>query len=353
MIVTEIGKERKTLARSMRDVNSAIEKLDDVLVVVVFIIAIFVFISFLNSNFTTTLATAGAALLSLSFMFSATCQEVLASIIFLFHKHPFDVGDRVNINGSKYVVKELSLLFTIFKRLDGTIVQANNATLNSLFIENIRRAVTVSETVQLSVDFGTSFSAIQKLRKEMQDFVRANARDYASELEIEIVDATGLNKLLLQLVIRHKSNWQNDALRAHRRNKVHAIAAALMQFMCALVKAIRKVGISASGPGLGDAKNPMHVVKTIAGKATKKRPSSSSSESDAHASLGRKKSIAADPATHLDDDHLLSRDLQYYTTAQHAESQLSPSSSGHESESDKILGRRRKQVGTDLEKGSS
>lgn len=86
MVVNEIGKERKSLARSMRDVDSAIGKLDDVLVAVVFIITIFIFISFLNTNFGTTLATAGTALLSLSFIFSATCQEILASILFLFYK---------------------------------------------------------------------------------------------------------------------------------------------------------------------------------------------------------------------------------------------------------------------------
>jgi small-conductance mechanosensitive channel len=228
MVVHEVSKERKSLTRSMRDVDSAIRKLDDVLVVIVLIIAIFIMISFLNSDFATTLATAGTALLSLSFIFAATCQEILASILFLFYKHPFDVGDRVDINGCRYIVKELSLLFTIFKRLDGTIVQVNNAVLNSAWIENIRRSQTMSEVVQLSVDFGTSFAQIQNLRKEMLVFVKSNSRDYAGDLEIEIMDAKGLDKLLLQVVIKHKGNWQNDALRAHRRNKVFPFLTGLM-----------------------------------------------------------------------------------------------------------------------------
>ena len=114
----------------------------------------------------------------------------------------------------------MSLLFTIFKRLDGTIVQVNNAVLNTLWIENVRRSMTMSEKVQLSVDFGTTFASIQRLRVEMIRFVQSNSRDYASDLEVEIVDAKGLDKLLLQIIIKHKSNWQNDALRAHRRNKV-------------------------------------------------------------------------------------------------------------------------------------
>lgn len=85
-MVNEISKERKSLTRSMRDVDSAIRKLDDVLVIVVFIAMILIFIAFLNTNFGTTLATAGTALLSLSFIFATTCQEILASILFLFHK---------------------------------------------------------------------------------------------------------------------------------------------------------------------------------------------------------------------------------------------------------------------------
>lgn len=79
----------------------------------------------------------------------------------------------------------------------------------------------MSEKVQLSADFGTTFSQIQNLRREMILFVESNSRDYASDLEVEIIDAKGLDKLLLQIVIKHKSNWQNDALRAHRRNKVN------------------------------------------------------------------------------------------------------------------------------------
>jgi small-conductance mechanosensitive channel len=225
MVVHEVSKERKSLARSMKDVDSAIGKFDDVLVIVVFVIGIFILISFLNTDFATTLATAGTALISLSFIFALTCQEILASILFLFYKHPFDVGDRVDVSGAHYVVKELSLLFTVFKRTDGTIVQVNNAILNGLFIENIRRSATMSEKVQLQVDFGTTFFTIQRLRAEMQSFVRANSRDYASELEIEIVDANGLDKLLLQIIIKHKSNWQNDALKAHRRNKVPPLTA--------------------------------------------------------------------------------------------------------------------------------
>jgi small-conductance mechanosensitive channel len=50
----------------------------------------------------------------------------------VFVKHPFDVGDRVTIYGNTedsgkgdgYFVKEISLLFTEFKKMEGHVVEA-------------------------------------------------------------------------------------------------------------------------------------------------------------------------------------------------------------------------------------
>jgi small-conductance mechanosensitive channel len=78
-------------------------------------------VAFLSPNFITTLTTAGTTLLSLSFIFAVTAQEFLGSCIFLFVKHPYDVGDRVDITGPEkecLVVEQISLLYTVFKRID-------------------------------------------------------------------------------------------------------------------------------------------------------------------------------------------------------------------------------------------
>lgn len=73
--------------------------------------------SFFQSSFLTTLSSAGTALISLSFAISTTCQEFLGSIIFLFVKHPYDVGDRVDINSEHLIVEKISLLYTVFTDL--------------------------------------------------------------------------------------------------------------------------------------------------------------------------------------------------------------------------------------------
>lgn len=74
--------------------------------------------AFFKNNFVSVLTTAGTAVLSVSFAFAVTAQEFLGSCIFIFVKHPYDVGDRVDLNGNHLVVETISLLYTVFHNID-------------------------------------------------------------------------------------------------------------------------------------------------------------------------------------------------------------------------------------------
>ncbi len=164
-------------------------------------------VGFLNANFTTTLATAGTALLSLSFVFATTCQEVLGSCIFLFVKHPYDVGDRIDIKDDQLVVAHISLLFTVFKRISNNkTVQIPNIVLNTNWIENITRSKAMKEQILMYINFETSIEDIQALKREMQAFVtdKENSRDFQPEIDVEITGIAEMNKLELRVEIKHK-----------------------------------------------------------------------------------------------------------------------------------------------------
>lgn len=81
------------------------------------------------------LTSASSSVLALSWLFSGTAQEFLASLVFVFVKHPFDVGDRVDIYNTgtnridTFYVKEIALMYTEFKRPEGHVVQAPNSLL--------------------------------------------------------------------------------------------------------------------------------------------------------------------------------------------------------------------------------
>jgi small-conductance mechanosensitive channel len=90
-----------------------------------------VFAVTLDAAVSTLLSGAAAFVLALSWLIGSSMQEVLASIIFLFVKHMYDVGDRVDIDGVTYTVKEIRLLSTIFIDIRGCQVQAPNNLLNT------------------------------------------------------------------------------------------------------------------------------------------------------------------------------------------------------------------------------
>jgi len=257
--VVDTGKERKAISSSMKDISQALTVFDKVLLFVVLIIVIIIFLAVFQSSFIATLTTAGTTLLSLSFVFAVTTQEFLGSCIFLFVKHPYDVADRVDIQGpekQQLVVEKISLLYTVFTRIDKMqVVQVPNIQLNNLWIENVTRSKAMKETFDVNVAFDTSFEDIELLRLEMEKFVRApdNSRDFQPDVAISVGGVGDLDKLTLKVTIKHKSNWHNEAVRASRRSK----------FMCALTLALRKVPIIAPGGGgeaLGGPKNPTYAV---------------------------------------------------------------------------------------------
>ncbi|KAI9728241.1 MAG: hypothetical protein M1834_007734 [Cirrosporium novae-zelandiae] len=267
MTVCEIARTRRSISTSMHDVDAAIHVLDNLLCTAVFIVVVFIFVAFLNKNFTTTLATAGTTLLSLSFVFSATCQEVLGSCIFLFVKHPYDVGDRVDVSDVQYTVDHISLLFTVFRQVSShKTTQMPNNILNGLSIDNVSRSVAMREQLTMYISFDTSLEDIHLLKNELLKFVldKENSRDFLPEVEVEVTGISEMNKLELKVDICHKSNWANESVRAARRSK----------FMCALVLALRRIPINAPGGGsasLGDAANPSYSVTISDDEAAKNK----------------------------------------------------------------------------------
>jgi small-conductance mechanosensitive channel len=240
-VCVEIGRERKSIMASLKDLDSVVSKLDDVFMFIVLIIAILVFVSVLATSAATVLASAGSTLLALSWLFSVTAQEFLQSIIFVFVKHPFDVGDRVSIYGNTgakglgddYFVKEIALLYTEFKKMEGHIVQAPNSYLNTLFILNQRRSGGLAEAVPIVVKFGTTLEQIEALRTRLLEFVTSEKREYQCKILTELREVFEAHQLTINVVFFYKSNWQNELLRLKRRNK----------FICALMVSMQELGI--------------------------------------------------------------------------------------------------------------
>lgn len=240
-VCVEIGRERKSITASLKDLDSVVSKLDDVFLFIVAIITVLVFVSLISTSAAGVLTSAGSTVLALSWLFSATAQEFLQSCIFVFVKHPFDVGDRVGIygntgalgRGDDYFVKEIALLYTEFKKMEGHVVQAPNNYLNTLFILNQRRSGGLAEAVPVIVKFGTTLNQIEQLRNRLLEFVKTEKREYQSNILTELREVNEAHAITMNVVFFYKSNWQNELLRLQRRNK----------FICALMVTMQELGI--------------------------------------------------------------------------------------------------------------
>ncbi|OJJ53810.1 hypothetical protein ASPSYDRAFT_50559 [Aspergillus sydowii CBS 593.65] len=258
-VCVDIGRERKSITASLKDLDSVVSKLDQVFMFFVFIIIVIVFLTLISTSAAGVLTSAGSTILALSWMFSTTATEFLQSIIFVFVKHPFDVGDRVTIYGNAgdnglgddYFVKEIALLYTEFKKMQGHIVQAPNSVLNNLFILNQRRTGPLAEALPIVIKYGTTVDQMERLRQRLVEFVRSEKRDFQNMILTELREVTENLSLTLNVVFFYKSNWQNELLRLQRRNK----------FICMLMVALQEIGIE--GPRMNlqgyTTSTPFHV----------------------------------------------------------------------------------------------
>ncbi|KAL1410413.1 hypothetical protein Q8F55_004424 [Vanrija albida] len=219
--VLDVHRERMALEASMRDVDGAVSRLNDILMFLVLALCALIMSAMITSRIATStfIASTGTFILSLSWMIGTTMQEILLSCIFLFVKHPYDVGDRVDIDGNSYTVAKMELMSTSFKRVDGKFVWIGHNVLALKVIENVRRSGATSETFVFDVAFDTTFEKLQALRAKMLKFCKDNSRDFLPIFDVSVDDMPAQGKMVLKADIRYKSNWQQGALKVQRRNK--------------------------------------------------------------------------------------------------------------------------------------
>lgn len=106
-------RERRALALSLNDTKTAVDKLHHMLNVLVGVLIIVIWLLILKVATTHFFIFLSSQLLLVVFMFGNTCKTTFEAIIFLFVMHPFDVGDRVEVDGVQVslVICNVLLLF--------------------------------------------------------------------------------------------------------------------------------------------------------------------------------------------------------------------------------------------------
>ncbi|RJE25061.1 serine threonine protein kinase [Aspergillus sclerotialis] len=231
LTLTEFGQARTSLNQTIYNIDAALQALDSLLLIVALLIGSLISLLFVMSTGGNAVTASATALLALCFLLATSAQEVLGSSIFLFVKRPFNVGDKVEIDGTPYTVQHISLLYTVLRSVtDRRVTQVPNYVLNTLFVNNLNRAQSMHEQFAVATNFDTTIADIQMLRDELELFVRSkeNSREFMPDVNVEMTGIGNMDRLEVRVDIRHKSNWLNESVRAARRSKlIHALVLAL------------------------------------------------------------------------------------------------------------------------------
>lgn len=242
-VCQEFHQERMCLLASMHDVDSAVAKLDHILVTIWFTASCVIIVALLSTKFSTLIASLGAILLGLSWLVSSTAQESLSSVLWVFCKHPIDVGDVILVpgllsmqsastthdqiaslqgynDGDTFVVEEIELLSTKLRTIfTGKHVSVSNYILSQKVVVNYRRSGPLVEVTHLKVSYETPMDSIESLRQSMRNWLVTQNCDFDPDIHVTVDELDDQSHLGLTLGIRYKSNWQDPELRLKRRNR--------------------------------------------------------------------------------------------------------------------------------------
>ncbi|XP_057966397.1 mechanosensitive ion channel protein 6-like isoform X2 [Malania oleifera] len=210
-------RERKALALTLNDTKTAVNKLHHMVNIVVGIIIVVIWLLILGIATSKFLVFISSQLLLVVFIFGNTCKTVFEAIVFLFVMHPFDVGDRCEIDGVQMIVEEMNILTTVFLRYDNLKIIFPNSVLSTKPIFNYYRSPDMGDGIDFYVHIATPAEKIAIMKQKIISFIENKKEHWCAAPMIVLRDVEGLTRLKLSVWPTHKMNHQDMGERWERR----------------------------------------------------------------------------------------------------------------------------------------
>ncbi|KAJ3689762.1 hypothetical protein LUZ61_018926 [Rhynchospora tenuis] len=220
--VVEAFRERKALALTLNDTKTAVNKLSHMANVIVFIIVLSLSLLILGIATTRFFVFLGSQLLVAVFMFGNTVKTVFEAIIFLFVMHPYDVGDRCEVDGVQLIVEEMNIMTTIFLRPDNLRISYPNSVLALKPISNYYRSPDMGDAIDFSIHVATPVEKLAMMKEKIIKFIENKKELWYPNPRVVLRDVDDTNRLKVTIWLRHRMNFQNMAVRFERREAVVA-----------------------------------------------------------------------------------------------------------------------------------
>ncbi|KAH0990663.1 hypothetical protein GBA52_002146 [Prunus armeniaca] len=216
--VVSAFRERRALALSLNDTKTAVDELHNILNIIVAVIIVIIWLIILGIPVTHFLLLISSQLLLVVFIFGNTCKTVFEAIIFLFVMHPFDVGDRCEVEGVQMVVEEMNILTTVFLKFDHQKIIYPNSILATKPIANYHRSPDMGDAVDFCVHISTPLEKLAIMKERIQGYIESRSDHWYTAPMLIMRDVEDLNKLKISVWPTHKMNHQDMLGRWTRRS---------------------------------------------------------------------------------------------------------------------------------------
>ncbi|XP_048235402.1 mechanosensitive ion channel protein 6 [Ricinus communis] len=215
--VVNAFRERRALALTLNDTKTAVNKLHRMVNILIGILIAVIWLLILGIATSKFLVFLSSQLLLVAFIFGNTCKTVFEAIIFLFVIHPFDVGDRCEIDGVQMVVEEMNILTTVFLRYDNQKIIIANSILATKAIGNYYRSPDMGDAVEFLIHIATPAEKIAVIKQRINSYIENKKDHWYPSPMIIFKDAEDLNRVRIAIWLTHKMNHQDMGERWSRR----------------------------------------------------------------------------------------------------------------------------------------
>ncbi|KAI6701006.1 hypothetical protein NL676_015330 [Syzygium grande] len=216
--LVNVFRERRALALTLNDTKTAVNKLHHVANVIVAVVIVVFWLLILGIATSKFLLFLSSQLFLVAFIFGNTCKTVFEAIIFLFVMHPFDVGDRCEVEGIQMVVEEMNILTTVFLRYDNQKIMYPNSTLSTKSIGNYYRSPDMGDGVEFCIHISTPAEKIALMKQKITSYINGKKEHWCSSPMIIMKDLEELNRVRMAVWICHKINHQDMGEKWARRS---------------------------------------------------------------------------------------------------------------------------------------
>ncbi|CAM8899359.1 unnamed protein product [Rhodiola kirilowii] len=214
--VVKAFRERRALSLTLNDTKTAVKRLHQMVNVVVAVVIGLIWLTMLGVTTRKLILVFGSQLVVCAFIFGNTLKNIFEALVFLFIVHPFDVGDRCEIDGKEYVVEEMNILSTVFLRDDNLKVTYMNFMLAMKGIHNFNRSPDMGDAIDFRVHIATPAEKIEQIKQRIMRYIE-HKKEHWSLPMIVMRDVEELEMVKFSVWLCHTINFQDMGERFKRR----------------------------------------------------------------------------------------------------------------------------------------